>query len=756
MPGPTTAPASAFGANEWIGEGLRQVRLFGLWSALCRAAGEGGLAHEIRHAVLAPFAAPAWWPDVPLDPSGPRPLMALVEELFQKTTDPRKIAAFGGHFVTAFRREWLAAREGWAPGRPAEQIEEVRRCSARAFQAAVALARSATEPADDPDEPTELTHPAVEWLSPARMTGHWLAQARALAAWRRIARRFQSLPVDGRAARTELAGRCERLAGAIQQRNGPTGLAALFRRPPPGDRKLFEEAHGLLLACAQALRQPPTAATVPEGFLELQQAVEQHLRAAPSWPPNWLAQLPETLGDDGLLARIEPAPDDPTAALPEAGLAPGAVARLLLLGQLAAALDRAGRLTDADVYRLAPFREEFAAWLESPEGLDWFDRLAKQAQDGTGAARDWLGALERAGWCRCWPHLDLNSGAAAWPDDGFVQLANVPGVFHDLDRRRVVEPVRRFAPRPELADCTVSLGPRRSDSASALADAVVKAAGELAQRPEVAGPLGCLAVASHDAEAHRRPVPEPEALAADALDALAHEALRTDAPAGTADRLDAALGALIRWCAKFGLTVLPRGWRFAGGAAPADGEADPVFNPAPAGAAVGLYQFGLEQQGRPLRPARLAVSAGPAPPGYQAMCDAVSGDSPVERELRRRLADWPRQRAASESGLEFEAVTFFQDYWDRHHAELERLDPGRAGQFARALEELLLAAFALRRFEPAELQDANYRPTEHWMEVRCPHGQPRTGRVVRLIRPGLLKDDVAAPTRAVKAVVEVE
>src|SRR5204863_43956 len=123
----------------------------------------------------------------------------------------------------------------------AEPLPEVSRCTGRAFQAAIAQARSAAEPADG-DEAAGHVLPPVEWLGPAQMVAHWLDQARALAAWLRLVRRFPASAADrGRAA---LAGRCERLAAEVQPRHGKSGLASLFRRRPRDDRALFEAARG--------------------------------------------------------------------------------------------------------------------------------------------------------------------------------------------------------------------------------------------------------------------------------------------------------------------------------------------------------------------------------------------------------------------------------------------------------------------------------------------------------------------------------
>lgn len=256
-------------------------------------------------------------------------------------------------------------------------------------------------------------------------------------------------------------------------------------------------------------------------------------------------------------------------------------------------------------------------------------------------------------------------------------------------------------------------------------------------------------------EMPRRPAPDPEKLALVALDGLAHEGQRPD----PAERFDADLASLRTWCEKHGLTVLPRTWRFT---APgetvelSEGESEFIFADAPAGTVVGVRQFGLEKDGRTLRPARLTVSAGRAPAGYQAILDLLAGPTPAERVLRERLTAWPRLQGSSLS-LEFEAITLFQDFWENDFAQIHAADPARAQQLTHALEELLHTEYALRRFEPSGWQDPDYRPPEHWMERRCPNGTPQSGRLLRLVRPGLLKDDgQSAPTRALKAIIEVD
>src|SRR5262249_3953293 len=221
---------------------------------------------------------------------------------------------------------------------------------------------------------------------------------------------------------------------------------------------------------------------------------------------------------------------------------------------------------------------------------------------------------------------------------------------------------------------------------------------------------------------------------------------------------DAVLAALRAWGGKHGLTVLPRTWRFAAPATPAEGEAGEtsyVFSAAAPGTPVGLTQFGLEKNGQPVRLAKLAVSAGPPLAHFDPMRELVSGPSPVERRLQELLARWPPLGAGPRAGLEFEACEFFKLYWDTLHADLERVDPAKAQQFAGHLEMLLLQEFSLHRFEPTAMQDTNFHPTDQWMEVHCRSGHPRTGNRLQLLRPGLLKEVGSERTKAVKAVIEV-
>lgn len=106
-------------------------------------------------------------------------------------------------------------------------------------------------------------------------------------------------------------------------------------------------------------------------------------------------------------------------------------------------------------------QRKLGGWLKQEDGLAWFDQLVRAAlaeRTGTGGpGLEWLQALLGQGWCHCYPEVDLSTGQVTWPQD-LDKLNNVERVYNDQAPGTVLE-VTRFAPSPQRALCSLSLGP---------------------------------------------------------------------------------------------------------------------------------------------------------------------------------------------------------------------------------------------------------------------------------------------------------
>jgi hypothetical protein len=97
--------------------------------------------------------------------------------------------------------------------------------------------------------------------------------------------------------------------------------------------------------------------------------------------------------------------------------------------------------------------------------------------------------------------------------------------------------------------------------------------------------------------------------------------------------------------------------------------------------------------------------------------------------LLAELAGWPAKRVEGADVLRFEAEHLFSAFWQAagpppRSTEIE--------QAAVALEQLLRDGFQLVTFVPATLNDFE----NDWIKVSS-RGGAKTGRVARVIRPGL-------------------
>ncbi|MBX9579766.1 MAG: hypothetical protein K2X87_05605 [Gemmataceae bacterium] len=200
--------------------------------------------------------------------------------------------------------------------------------------------------------------------------------------------------------------------------------------------------------------------------------------------------------------------------------------------------------------------------------------------------------------------------------------------------------------------------------------------------------------------------------------------------------------ALVRgWAADIGLAVAPADRSFAaGGPAPPAGSpgvaVKPVFRrDVPAGLIVRVKAFGLVRGEEVIRPAEVVISAGPPPPGLtelEAAAGAIPG--PAGEEVRAAFRDL---RPAGAGGYgELAAVELFTRFWDQAYPEWAANHSAAAAAFADGLGRMLAAGYGLAAFAPLHYRD---HPAG-WVVV--PAGtRMTTGRVVRVLRPGLVAGD---------------
>lgn len=219
---------------------------------------------------------------------------------------------------------------------------------------------------------------------------------------------------------------------------------------------------------------------------------------------------------------------------------------------------------------------------------------------------------------------------------------------------------------------------------------------------------------------------------------------------GEATGRDALLALLRTWAATAGLEILPADWTFARGCplAASDGlQTKVVFRrDVPVGWLARVKAFGLARGGEAVRPGEAVVSAGPPPRGLTELelaAEAIPG--PEGEEVRQAFRDL---RPAGAGGyLELAAIDLYSRFWDRAHPVWSRTDPGGAERFAHGLGLMLAESFGLTAFTPLNCLDHPHG----WVIV--PAGaRMLTGRVVRVLRPGLAAGDALR----VPARVEVE
>ena len=137
----------------------------------------------------------------------------------------------------------------------------------------------------------------------------------------------------------------------------------------------------------------------------------------------------------------------------------------------------------------------------------------------------------------------------------------------------------------------------------------------------------------------------------------------------------------------------------------------------------------------------------PKPAGFAELLEFASHQDVIGCETyRERLLAWPD--AALSGTLEMTAVQFFVDFWGELGEKLRNHDAKSAQELSNRLVSVLRQNWKLYPFYPAAYQDY----PDGWLQ-RTPGRNMVTGRVRRLLRPGLQDDDGHL---RVPALVEVE
>jgi Sec-independent protein translocase protein TatA len=450
-------------------------------------------------------------------------------------------------------------------------------------------------------------------------------------------------------------------------------------------------------------------------------------------------------------------------------------------------------------------QEEFKSWIGTEAGVPWFDRLVRAALDDQGPggtlasppsrsaspteARSWLGFLLGAGWCGCYPSVNLETGKVFWAGGESLPEA-LTWEFSDKPPGTVLE-VDRFAPMARGARCVFSQGPRGADRALEAAFRIqekLPSGGEaLAPFEEPARGLvqiarqrlvGALpvprAVESRESRVQSQKERQQMTLAGErgasapcALDSplstldcfvkALQKVSRARVPGQGAEAdqvLDEILAEVRTWAEVFEMEILPRRWTFRETLAQADLAPDEVqgmvvdFSSAvPSGQVSGVKSFGIVYQGNRIQVCEVILSAGPAPTGFVEMEDLVSnGNHPAEKHFHEQLRGW--REVCWKGTLELNAVQMYVEFWGPTGDRWRSDAPRRAERFGAKLILLLQKSLHLSTFYPTRYQDY----PGGWLEVASDRGMV-TGRIRKVLRPGLQDDQGRLQ---IPAVVEVE
>jgi hypothetical protein len=460
-----------------------------------------------------------------------------------------------------------------------------------------------------------------------------------------------------------------------------------FSKTPRNPKELLLEAADLL----ESVHKPQlSSAHFLAELAPLASAVDLAIEQLPaSWPPKRLLDLV------GRVAAV-------------AARLPGVLA--VQTGDWSETLAAAGWAVEDKPAAVHVWSE----WL-SGEGADWFHDLAAFAQTNR-QAREWLEAICQAAEVGCFPHIHPQTGTRTWPP-------NVP-VFQPGLTIAVGTPpgaigsVERFATTPEKARFTLLCG---AETTGPLGLAV--SAWEQANSPEL-GPVRQQIAAAIDKmmQTHQGPS------AAQVL-AVLDELIRVEP---NTPQSELAFQSICAWAATGGWSVISE---------PPVGVDErwttkAVFKrDAAPGTVLRLKLYGLQGPAGLLRPGEVLISAGPPPHGLTEL-ETAAASIPGAKGDELRTAIRGLRTAGAAGYLELGVVDLYVQFWDRMQPHGEAESP-EIQAFLNALQAMLQDSFGLCSFSPTRYRD---HPPD-WVIVP-PGTRMTTGRVTRVLRPGLAKEGV--------------
>jgi hypothetical protein len=394
------------------------------------------------------------------------------------------------------------------------------------------------------------------------------------------------------------------------------------------------------------------------------------------------------------------------------------------------------------------YRDKFAQVLSGPKGPEWLDYLARAATENPQAGYvRWLDVLIQVGWCKCFPMIRFQDGAAYWPRDASFRGTQVEIDFQPGQPSTeiaaglpVLRPVKRFATEPSRACCTVRVeqGGPELDAVSSFWNIVRNQSalpGVFVQPfQEVLRVLvDHLHLQLPPSDLNDQAVIQ---LAGPLLEGLVHVA---EQDRTTATSLLSSLGNCLQ-LQPLRLEVFPHDWAWLGetwqqeAGVSSDFEVVSEASSDKPGTVTGLQRFGLKRNGTVIQRALVQVSTGPEIPGLPELRKEIEK---LPNDLDPRLlAQWhncSKSQIQSQESFKREAVQLYRDLWEEGRP-LREADRNRHTRITDLLLRVL-EHLGLERFEPKnQLRDYG---EDHCKFVEVLSDDFRHGRLTRIVSPGL-------------------
>lgn len=358
--------------------------------------------------------------------------------------------------------------------------------------------------------------------------------------------------------------------------------------------------------------------------------------------------------------------------------------------------------------------QRFQTWLrESKEGEAWFHGLTSRAAKCPGPEREWWQVLRARQWCSCYPDLD-SAFKPFWPTGLPQEWPTFRSTPSDDPIGAWVK-VRRYAAVEGNARIVVSDGrPTSGSPAAQFGELVQTAPSDDTWR---GGLWSAARTLTHATDADRPTIVDL------ALQLLERSAGRYDE-------------AVLNWVRSFGIEVVP----------PGGGERTTYrFDPSAPGTVLSLSAIGFRDHDTVLHEGIVVKSLGPKPEALiqlEASANGLPADHPLRVGVEGLTA------AAAQHYLLEAAVKLFTDYWDEAGRMLRSQRPSTADELSVRLEHYLADSLGLVSFRPTTLRSY----ADGWTKA-LPGSRLMTGRVLRLVRPGLQDQ---RGNLIVQAIAEVE